>query len=195
MLEVPVSIVDWVYECCGTVLTVGDHVDLQLSFIGDVQPSDGPAEIEILDDQRVRVVGRLIGPIDEGDEFEESGTIVESGSLRFGVSGRHSSEFVQCTGILEEMRHGFPSAATAGVIAELRRCAAIFEKSGEREWTVVGYEPGEALDSTSNSKDEDPLVVRTLKDPFMSGGRWVPYVPQQPEGWAFRLLLQVQGDV
>jgi hypothetical protein len=97
VLELPVLIEDWVYECCGDVLRVGDHVELHLTLYGEAVPTDDDEGIEVLRDGRARFVAnpvRLVG--------EEDGLPRKGGSVR----GRASPVRHHRRGHLEGALHG-----------------------------------------------------------------------------------------
>ena len=197
MLELPVLIEDWVYECCGEVLRVGDHVELHLTLYGQVVPTDDDEGVEVLSDGRAQFVANPVRLVGEEDGYHKEGTRLVAGPVQFGVIGEVASK-VRCTGELHETRHGDPDGVTAGTVLSLRRCDATYQKRGERVWAVVGYEPGEDVPATSERRPPEPVRLPAGS----SGSRgWVaraPLVPDYegddapPDGWAYRVVLGVQ---
>jgi hypothetical protein len=170
-MELPVWIDDWVHQCCGDNRRVGETVDIDLTFEGDMLPAAGVDQITVLDGGRVSVVGRVIGSATEG---HTSGVLVESGALRFGVSGNSAADRVQCTGRLVELRHGFPSWATAGQVTGIQWCPGIeVDRGGRTEVVGYGHGDGQELESTED---------------------WMSAAADEGS-WAFNLTLRITDDV
>jgi hypothetical protein len=167
-MELPVWIESWVHECCGLNRRVGDAVELDLTFEGDMQPAAGVDQITVLHGGRVSVVGRVIGPVSSG---HTSGVVIESGALRFGISEESAADRAQCVGRLAEPRHGYPSWATAGKVSGIQwRPGIEADRGGYTE--VVDYGVGQELQSTED---------------------WKPEVYER--SWAFMLTLRITDDV
>ena len=145
-MKLPVWIEDWVYECCGVNRRVGETVELDLTFEGDMLPAAGADQITVLDGGRVSVVGRVIGPATGG---HTSGVLIESGALRFGISEESAADRVHCAGRLAELRHGYPSWATAGKVTGLQWRPGTEIDRGEHT-EVVDYGVGQELQSTGD---------------------------------------------
>ena len=114
MIELPVFIPHWVYECCGEPLHVGDVVELQLTLFGEVTASDEPEQVEVLEDGSVRVVGHVVDQLTEADGFIGPGTLIQAGPLQFGVVDLVISSGACCVGRIYEERHGTPAGRTSG---------------------------------------------------------------------------------
>jgi hypothetical protein len=192
-----VLIEDLVYECCGEVLRVGEHVDLQLTLYGEVVPTDDDEGTDVLGDGRVQLVANPVRFVGEDDGYHENGTRLVAGPVQFGIIGEVTSK-VRCTGELQETRHGYPDGATAGTVLSLRRCGAIYKQGGKRVWDVVGYEPGEEVAATDERRPPEPAPPIPAAAPSGSGGRVgrAPFdvgdeVP--PDGWAYRVVVGVHA--
>jgi hypothetical protein len=62
---------DWVYECCGQTRRLGEAVELDLTFEGDIRAATDPDRIDVLDGGQVVIVGNAVGPVaDEGAHTE-----------------------------------------------------------------------------------------------------------------------------
>lgn len=167
-MELPVWVESWVHECCGAIRRVGDVADLELTFEGEVQLASGADQLAVLEGGRIDVVGHVTGPASGG---HTSGVLVESGALRFGISEESAADRVQCVGRLAELRHGYPSWATAGKVTGIQwRPGIEADRGGYTE--VVDYGAGQELQSTED---------------------WKPGAYER--SWAFMLTLQIADDV
>lgn len=149
VIDLPVWIADWVYECCGPVLHAGELVTLELTFHGDTVAASEPDSIEVLEDGRVSIVGTALGSAGDEDG-DRQGTVIASGGVRFAIAGDAPAARVRCTGELAEDRHGFPAGATAGEVVGVRWRPAILREVGGRSFGIVGYGPGYELSSTAD---------------------------------------------
>ena len=197
MLELPVLIEDWVYECCGEVLRVGDHVELQLTLYGEVVPNDDDEGVEVLKDGRVQLVANPVRLVGEEDGYHEKGTRLVAGPVQFGIIGEVPSK-VRCTGELQEIRHGYPDGVTAGIVLSLRRCDATYKKRGQGSVGRCRL-TSRAKKCASTYERRPPEPVRLPARGSGSGG-WIaraPLVPGDegddapPDGWAYRVVLGV----
>jgi hypothetical protein len=152
VVDLPVWVPDWVHDCCGAERRVGETVDLQLTFAGDTVPDAGPDCVEVLDNGRVGVVGEVTGPAGDAERNHTAGTRIASGRMRFALAGDVPAARVKCTGELEEVRHGFPSDVTTGLLTEIRWCPAIKRKLDAVSFVIDGYELGEELASTKDRR-------------------------------------------
>jgi hypothetical protein len=168
VVELPIWVESWVHECCGDTRRVGDVVELDLTFEGDVQPAAGADQIALLDGGRVRVVGSVIGP---ASSHHTTGLLIESGALRFGIGGAVPDDRAQCVGRLAELRHGYPSWTTAGEVIGIQwRPGIEADRGGYTE--IVDYDVGQELQSTED---------------------WRPAAYER--SWAFMLTLRIANDV
>jgi hypothetical protein len=147
--DVPVWVPDWVYMCCGVPRRVGEMTDLELTFTGDISPATGSDGVEVLGDGRVSVTGPVAGPADMAENHTE-GMRVAAGPLRFAFADGSPAARVTCTGELEEIRHGYPSDVTRGMLARIQWRPAIERMLGTGASVIEGYEPGEELASTQD---------------------------------------------
>jgi hypothetical protein len=152
VVELPVWVPDWVDECCGTARRVAQTVDLQLTFAGATVPAAGPDSVEVLDNGLVSVVGKVTGPTGQAEGNHTQGTQIASGRLKFALAGDAPAARVKCTGQLEEIRHGFPSGVTTGLLTGIQWRPAIKRKMDAVSFVIDGYEPGEELASTEDRR-------------------------------------------
>jgi hypothetical protein len=152
MVDLPVWVPDWADECCGTARHVGETVHLQLTFAGATVPAAGPDSVEVLDNGRVSVVGEVTGPAGHAEGNHTLGTQIASGRLKFALAGDAPAARVKCTGELEEIRHGFPSDVTTGLLTGIQWRPAIKRKLDAVSSVIDGYEPGEELASTEDRR-------------------------------------------
>jgi hypothetical protein len=147
VIELPIWVEDWVHECCGADRRVGDQVEVDLTLEGEMHPAAGAEHVTVLDDHRVSVIGRVVGPSSIDDH--ERGVRIESGALRFGIIGETTADRVECVGRLVELRHGYPGWSTAGELTSIEwRPGVEVNRGGYTE--IVGYGPGRALRSTED---------------------------------------------
>jgi hypothetical protein len=152
VIDLPVWVPDWAHDCCGAERRVGGTMDLQLTFAGDTVPDAGPDCVEVLDNGRVGVVGEVTGPAGDAEQNHTAGTRIASGRMRFGLAGDVPAARVKCTGELEEIRHGFPSDVTTGLLTGIQWRPAIKRKIDTVSFVIDGYEPGEELASTEDRR-------------------------------------------
>jgi hypothetical protein len=179
VINVPVWVYGSDYMCCGTVRHLGDVVELDLTFAGDVEPSSDPDRIEVLESDRVVIVGAVVGPV-EGEENHTDGTLIRSGDLEFAIEGQAPASHVQCSGHLYETRHGFPYGRTSGELSGICWLPEILRSVGDGQWEVDGFGPGEEHSSTEE--------WRTRPDASGSGD-------SDLLAWALVLTVDVRPDV
>jgi hypothetical protein len=156
VIDLPVWAESWVYECCGPERSVGEPVELELTVEGEMQYAEVADRITVLDDGRVSVVGQVVGP--SSSSGHTSGVRIESGLLRFGISGEAPADRVLCVGRLAELRHGYPSWVTAGELVGIQwRPAIVVDRGGYAE--IVDYGPGRALSRTGDWRPQDPTLA------------------------------------
>jgi hypothetical protein len=119
----------WVCECCGILRHVGESVDLELTFVGDVAGSTKPDRIDVLPDGNVRLVGSVNGQADDA-HAATAGALVQSGNVQVGIDGDAPAARVCCTGQLWETRHGFPAGMTRGRLVYIRWRPALLREIG-----------------------------------------------------------------
>jgi hypothetical protein len=152
VLTLPVWIDDWVYECCGQVRRLGEAVELDLTFGGDIRAATGPDSTDVLDDGQVVIVGSVLGPVaDEGNHT--AGTLIACGAVQFAIRGDAPAPHVQCSGRLDEVQHGYPTGRTRGQLAGIRWRPAIVRPVGDGGGVIEGYGPGEELTSTDDWRE------------------------------------------
>jgi hypothetical protein len=152
VVDLPVWVPDWVHDCCGAERRVGETMDLQLTFAGDTVPDAGPDSVVVLDNGRVSVVGEATGPIGHAEGNHTQGTRIASGRMKFALAGDAPAARVKCTGELEEIRHGFPSDVTTGLLTRIWWRPAIRRKLDAVSFVIDGYAPGEELASTEDRR-------------------------------------------
>jgi hypothetical protein len=116
----------------------------------------------------VSVVGEVIGPASHAEGAHTKGTRVASGRVKFAVVGDGPSARVRCTGQLEEIRHGYPSDVTTGLLTRIQWRPAIRHRLDAVSWVIDGYEPGEELACSEDRR------------------------PEGADSWAFLLTLQIE---
>jgi hypothetical protein len=146
---VPVWIDDWVYECCGQTWRLGEAIDLDLTFAGDVRAVTDPDRIDVLDDGQVVIVGAAVGPVTNNEAHTE-GTLIVCGAVKFAILGKVPGSRVMCSGRLSEIRHGWPTGRTSGELTGVRWHPAIVRSTGDGGGVIEGYDPGEELASTDD---------------------------------------------
>jgi hypothetical protein len=147
--SVPVWIASWVHDCCGIQRHVDEHVELSLTFDGEMVPADGPEIIHVLDDGQVSIVGTVVGPTDDPDDHT-AGTLIKSGAVQFAVAEAVAAARVRCDGKLWEVRHGYPAGVTQGRLADIRWRPAVLRQVADRRFSIEGYGQGERLTSTES---------------------------------------------
>jgi hypothetical protein len=200
VIEIPVFIPHWAYECCGEPLHVGDSVELHLTLFGEVTASDEPEQIVVLEDGLVRVVSHVVGPLTEADGFMGSGTLLQAGQLRMGVVDVLTSSRASCVGRIYEERHGTPAGRTSGRLTSIARRQVIWERTGESSYSFAGYGASVEIDATEEPMDPTPPI----ESPASSATGWVAYVgvaakgdsgeepiDVQPESWDYQLMLSI----
>ena len=136
----------------GGARRVGETVDLQLTFAGATVPAAGPVSVEWLDNGRVSVVGEVTALPGVAEGNHTQGTQIASGRLKFALAGDEPAARVKCTGELEEIRHGFPSDVTTGLLTGIQWRSGIKHKMDAVSFVIDGYEPGEELASTEDRR-------------------------------------------
>lgn len=169
MINVPVWVHDWVHECCGETRRVGDTLDLELTFAGDAVADDGPDSVDVLPGGRISIVGAVDGLAGLAEGNHTEGTRIASGGMKFAFTGGSPAARVRCTGELEEVRHGFPSGLTTGLLTGIQWRPAIMRRVDAVSFAVEGYETGQELAST----EDRPI--------------------EGPENWAFVLTLRIES--
>jgi hypothetical protein len=174
VISLPVWIEDWAHECCGQPRRLGDPVELELTFDGDVRAAgDAPGGIELLDAGQVSIVGTAIGPVTD-EANQAGGTLIASGPVRFAIHGDPPADRVRCTGRLWETRHGGPTGITTGELAGIRWRPAIIRHLSPEAGEIAGYLPGDELTSTEDWQEH--------RD------------DENADSWAFELTVSVGGD-
>ena len=80
------------------------------------------------------------------------GTRIASGRMKFALAGDAPAARVKCTGELEEIRHGFPSDVTTGLLTRIQWRPAIKRTLDAVSFVIDGYAPGEELASTEDRR-------------------------------------------
>jgi hypothetical protein len=127
MSEVTVWVAGMWHVCCGPSRRVGQRIELDLGFTGEVTgTSNEDDRITILGDGRVDVTGTVVGvagddedPDDDDDEYRAS--LIGSHGLRFGVDAAlDTGSRVRCVGYLFDLPHGDPYGHTTGMLTKIR---------------------------------------------------------------------------
>jgi hypothetical protein len=148
-MKISVWIADWMQECCGPVRTVGNAVDLELTFYGETTPTTGPGQVISLADGRVDITAKVAGPVwEDGDEDGPAqGVLAECGGLRFAVPGWHQAAgWVHCVGRLWDRAHD-PAGQAAGKLVGIRWRPRLAGPPGD-SYAIGGYQEGEEINST-----------------------------------------------
>ena len=167
MVALPVWIESWVCECCGVPRRLGENVELELTFSGDVAASAEPDRIDVLPDGEVRITGSVAGRVKDA-HARKRGTLIRSGAVQFAIAGAAPAARVCCTGRLWEIRHGYAAGSTSGTLSDIRWRPALFREAGELGRVIAGYGPATRLNATGDRPDDDA------------------------GDWALELILQVQ---
>jgi hypothetical protein len=122
MSEVVVWVSGMWHQCCGPARQVGQQVDLDLTFTGEVADAGNTHDsIAVLGDGRVDITGTALGLAEDGEDDERRGTLVRSGGLRFGAEAAlDAGSRVRCIGYLSDLPHGEPYGHTTGTLTKIR---------------------------------------------------------------------------
>jgi hypothetical protein len=168
MVALPVWISSWVCECCGVPRRLGEDVDLELTFTGEVAASTEPDRIDILPGGKVRLTGSRAGRVKDAHS-RRRGTLIQSGAVQFAIAGAAPARRVCCTGQLWQIRHGYAAGSTRGTLSDILWRPALRREVGDRSFVIDGYGPATRLNATGDRPDDGD------------------------GDWALELILQVQS--